>query len=597
MVQAFPLKWDKEFLLLSLLFLVLPLIGNPDGAVKGLTAVGLLGGCCMIGCTIRLFHCRRLEFTRPDLLFMAWIGWNILGILFVRDFLPDRLPVMENIAWILLYIWLRGKGNITAVLPVILLSASIQAVIAILQKQGLLPGNTPEFPVTGSFGNPAVLGGFLMIGLLLCIALWQQLTGVIGKIAWILLILVIGYGCICADSRAAWMGLSAGGIGEIIARYPYRWKRHHWGSLLILLGIMAGIAALYLYRKGSADGRLLIWQVSGYLFGQSPLTGHGPFSFPEHYMIAQADYLSSFPEAYGWRQAGNNFLAFNEYLRLLCEQGLIGSMLFFIFLGSLWSKNCLEGERKQVFKVISIGWLVFACFSYPANMMPMVLVFIVLSAGMVETSGKKVVWKIALGNRTKGMIGLLTVGILCMGGWGIVRYKGAAERLGIARIHSGMLVGEVLKADYRLLRRNADYVSAYAWALYRAGLYKQAIPVLEQAAQLRPSADIFRDLGNCYVRYGKRDEAEKAYRAAVRMLPAYMEHLYYLFVFYLEAGETEKAREQALKLNRMKPLRWNTITLKIRSRIREFLSAGESHGDVKQELSNNLLHKVYRKEV
>ena len=89
-----------------------------------------------------------------------------------------------------------------------------------------------------------------------------------------------------------------------------------------------------IYR--SADGRLLMWKVTGKAIAGHPVTGTGLGGFPEAYAEMQGQYFGT-EEATDKekRVAGCPEYAFNEYLQIGLEQGIGGWIVFVSWLGSM----------------------------------------------------------------------------------------------------------------------------------------------------------------------------------------------------------------------------------------------------------------------
>jgi O-antigen ligase len=154
-----------------------------------------------------------------------------------------------------------------------------------------------------------------------------------------------------AKSRAAWIAGIAGSL-FVFASHPnflafkdslkkkFLTIRKPLRVLLltvVLLFIATGGFGLYVMKKGSADGRMLIWQVSSQLIKQSPVIGHGTGAFNALYMNEQANWFESGKGTEAQAMvAGSPEAPFNEPLKLWLEKGLIaillaGSILYFIF--------------------------------------------------------------------------------------------------------------------------------------------------------------------------------------------------------------------------------------------------------------------------
>ncbi|MBQ9533896.1 MAG: O-antigen ligase family protein [Prevotella sp.] len=89
----------------------------------------------------------------------------------------------------------------------------------------------------------------------------------------------------------------------------------------VLLGSLYGV---YLFKKDSADGRLLIWRCALEIVADKPLLGHGPNAVECHYMDYQAAYLKAHPESLYLLLADNVKHLYNEYLEILVRYGLVG---------------------------------------------------------------------------------------------------------------------------------------------------------------------------------------------------------------------------------------------------------------------------------
>lgn len=82
--------------------------------------------------------------------------------------------------------------------------------------------------------------------------------------------------------------------------------------------------SLYYYKKASADVRVLTWNSSLLMIEDAPVFGHGIGSFAANYMPCQARYLDECVGESDALIADNNMIAFNEFIHVTCEQGLVG---------------------------------------------------------------------------------------------------------------------------------------------------------------------------------------------------------------------------------------------------------------------------------
>ena len=104
-------------------------------------------------------------------------------------------------------------------------------------------------------------------------------------------------------------------------------------SILILISIAGALAGIYLLKKDSANGRLLLWKVTGQAIREQPWTGTGTGGFPAAYAEAQAEYFTSGKASETeMLVAGCPEYGFNEFLQIGLEQGLVGLMVFVLLL-------------------------------------------------------------------------------------------------------------------------------------------------------------------------------------------------------------------------------------------------------------------------
>ena len=140
--------------------------------------------------------------------------------------------------------------------------------------------------------------------------------------------LVVGCLLVLSDSRAAWLAVLLALAWLLCRAAGIRWTGIPVGLKIVAAVVFAGVlCALYGYKKGSADARLLIWRVSCRMFVESPVTGSGIASYASRYMDVQSEYFAENPQSPFLDVAGNNHRAFNEFIRVGCEQGAVGLLL------------------------------------------------------------------------------------------------------------------------------------------------------------------------------------------------------------------------------------------------------------------------------
>lgn len=184
-----------------------------------------------------------------------------------------------------------------------------QAVYGILQFFQFLPA-FGKLPVTGSFDNPAGVAAALCAGLPFALCLWYNRRKWIRYFAAVAALFMVTAVCL-TYSRA---GIICVVVIAILWLSPLirSWRKLRWTFFMLLPVLFSG---LYFLKKGSADGRRLIWRCSLEMVADKPVFGHGPGGFTAHYMDYQANYFREHSDSPYAQLADTIRFPFNEYLR------------------------------------------------------------------------------------------------------------------------------------------------------------------------------------------------------------------------------------------------------------------------------------------
>ncbi len=148
-------------------------------------------------------------------------------------------------------------------------------------------------------------------------------TGGSKQISWTLLSLLYGMFIILSDSRTAILS-SVCGIVVILVIELESLHKLFCCKRFMCIGLMSTIAiclALYLYKRNSADGRLLIWTVCLEMIKERPWFGWGLDGYIAQYMNYQADYMNANPKSPFTLLAGETQNPFNEFLHIgICQR-------------------------------------------------------------------------------------------------------------------------------------------------------------------------------------------------------------------------------------------------------------------------------------
>ena len=470
---------------------------------------------------------------------------------------------------------------------VLLLAGSIEAIWGFLQVYGWADQYHSLYRLTGSFFNPGPYSGFLAV--ILPVALHtllgpkplcrvDKIVYGLGVICLVSIILVLPAGM----SRSAWVAAGAG-CGVVVWRqkrsreYVRRgigrrgrgWNRC-WPGGILLLGLSIG-GGLYLLKKDSADGRLLVWKMDLAVMRSQPWLGVGIGRYPGALGEAQAVYFANSPadprEEY---VADAPEYGFNEFLQLGGEYGLIGLCLFLsitgIASGGLFKRN--TQQTGGVSGALS-AFLVFACFSYPLHMLPMAMLFVLLLAWSVNVGAKGVRIR-----RWAGQILWLPVMVLgLVAAWRLTEKETAYKTWKTARAYFRQ--GDYQEALNRYtplfsaLSDRPAFVFEFGECRFQNAQYGNATAIFLWAAELSADPMVYNKLGKNYQALKQYDRAEKAYVQAAHMIPHRIYPLYLLALLYREMGDMEKARDMARQVIDQEPKVWSPAVEEMKTEMKQ----------------------------
>ena len=426
------------------------------------------------------------------------------------------------------------------------------------------------------------------------------LRGCIALLTFVSILIVLPAGM----SRASWVA-AIGGCGVVLFFYSaQRYGGHRVSQRKILLFVMtavllAGCVGMYLMKKDSADGRAFIWKNAIRTVWHHPM-GVGIGNFAGSYGETQAAYFAS---GKGTEReqfvAGNPDYAFNEYLQICIEHGVIPFVLFVGLVGYaiveplkkyVNRKGHKEGtkdtkaKRKKEFIrpdealvtsplppskgefgewVAGVGALValliVAAMSYPFSVLPFLIVFVFLLA-MSGMNGTRMT-QIRQMNADKKIksakipkICVICMPFLCISLTAFCLYiefpkyqaykKWNTDRF----LYTTGLYRDVVKnyeEPYPLLNDQIKFLFEYAQSLSKTEQYEESNQVLEKAIRISCDPMLYNVMGNNYKGMGEYGKAENMYLCASHIVPNRHYPLYLLMKLYEETGQIDKAKAMA----------------------------------------------------
>ena len=444
----------------------------------------------------------------------------------------------------------------------IIMSGFAQSIYGILQLYGFYPSKHHLFNITGSFFNPGPYAGYLSIVFPLALAVWLQerkqapntnakntltertilkLKSLLPLASVIAILLVLP----ATRSRAAWLAALISSAMVLNHFYPLRnilspFRKPGLKKLLsvsiVLILFSGALTGIYFMKKGSADGRMFIWKVSKNLIKEKPVFGHGHEKFQAFYMDKQADYFIDNPGSVQANVADDIIYPFNEYIKILVELGIVGLSLLALIVFLLFrpGEKARSGRGNPDLLIPSAGilaFLVFSFFSYPSEILPIILNLVVLLAITVGTMqshvhDKQIIVPPLPGWRSlvpKTIIGLGTLAIIVLASAPIRNlykaYYKWDEGHKIYQMGAYEASLESFEEAYPYLKNNGEFLIMYGKALSMAEKYGKAIEVLQEAGNFQKNTILYNALGDSFKATGEFKNAESAYLNAYYMLP------------------------------------------------------------------------------
>ena len=342
-----------------------------------------------------------------------------------------------------------------------------------------------------------------------------------------------------SDSRASWLSFAIGILtffSPLIIKHLPKSIIIRTGSLLILICLCTYlISGLYSYKKDSADGRILIWKISLEMVKDKPILGYGFDGFRKNYMNYQAAYLQEkqLPETIN-NLADDNHHAFNEFLRIIIEQGIIGVIILFIFLTTIGYtiykyKLYIDTVSRTIISCLT-ALLFFSFFSYPLSTFHINALIVILLAGLACSSQDTPIWKLQI--RSISLIIPYSIIFFISSVYLFSYSKANSDWLNTLK---GVYTNDnILEEARKKLSGNPYFLSTYGKYLNKKKRYSKAASILSQSIKEYPSYYTVMELGISYKAQKKYTEAMHCFYKAMHMIPHKIKPLYFMMELYYD---------------------------------------------------------------
>jgi HEPN domain-containing protein len=286
-----------------------------------------------------------------------------------------------------------------------------------------------------------------------------------------------------------------------------------------------------------------------------PLFGHGYNSFGLFQKDYQADYfLDNISDNANAYLSDNVNFAFNEYLQIASETGIVGLVLFLgIIISVLFSFIKLRSTEKRVrhLHLISlvgiISILISGLFSYPLHSVPIVIVFIIYisiisrhSLPVYSIKIKPVIYKPAA-------ICLVAISVILLSTQ-VKRWSGEQAWFdALQTIKTGdkdQALAEYQRI-YPVMKYNAHFLFNYGAELSVLAKYVESNEILEEAEKRLNHTDLLVYKGINYESLNETQKAIESFNKAALIVPHKLYPKYRLFALYHNLGDFNKAKEMA----------------------------------------------------
>lgn len=618
--QSFPYLlngYSISVLIIFLLILIVPSINDTRLVNSTITSklIYFLYGCLVLLSlySLSIVFSKKITFpfSKIDVALFALVSYIVLNRYCIQSHYGFSIRLIELLGLSFIYIVLRfiSLKNYPWLLLSIVVSGIIQAIYGNLQLLGYYTSNHPEFKMTGSFFNPGPYAGFLVSTWAVALGMYlfknsiivqiqtnsdsiflNQVIKYIFKYIPLLGIITIAIVLPATKSRASWIATLV--CSGILLELRYSFLKNTFKKVTslfqktaltaIVIGILGTlIFGMYHYKKTSSDGRAFIWKITAEMITDTPVFGLGFDRFKTEYMNYQANYFAENGETAEAVVADNVYYAFNEGLQFVSENGLTGLALLLIALFFIFQTN--ENEKYKIESFIAKTGLltiaVFACFSYPTQILPIKLVLVVLLVLLSNSTAQSFQFK-TKNNAVKMCIYkiqfvFLTYGIIY---WtfsftnklnqGFRTWNNALNSYQNEDYKTAI---QEFESAYPIFKKDGDFLMNYGKTLSVAKAPYKAIKILNQAKRYQNNSIIETALGDSYKVTQQYSKAEKAYLQAINMAPGKFYANYLLAKLYDDSEQEVKAIDMAKELLNKKIKIPSTAITEIREEMKNIL--------------------------
>lgn len=518
-----------------------------------ITIMGLIAFCCVVGEKCITKWCI------IDTLVTTGIAYYIVNIVFLSHS-PVAHQVIITMECEAIYIFARliiGSKRSTKVIVYVMAAAGVfECVVGLQQLIGGVYIGHAEKLMTGTFLNPGPMGIYIAVMLSACTCYYHQTHDRVVWWSMIPMLIIMP----ATGSRTAL--LAYGVVGVLLYRSLF--LRHWKICMVVILGIVAG---LYFVRQGSADSRVLMNMVALNEWKGHPWWGCGVGGYIQTLAQGQMQYFAAHPESKFVYCVGVTDMAFNEYVKVMVEQGVIGIVLMLNVVG--WSIWRLYKEQSPITGAMT-ALCVAAMFSYPFELFPFMILaswFVAMAAGC-----KTIDCDWSLGKKDVAiMCVIITTGLTITLNREVNRRKKIVMD---AEIFSNTRDAVFIDHFYELLpdmNDNREFLFRFAKILRETGRYNDSNAILRMEAQLDTDPIVYVVMGRNYEDMNLYAEADRSYLQAFFLQPNRIYPLYRQMKLYERIGDNIRMNQKAMEIMTFTPKVASPATTEMKDEARQLL--------------------------
>lgn len=337
-------------------------------------------------------------------------------------------------------------------------------------------------------------------------------------------------------SRAAFVGMGVCALWIFKKRY-WRFRWYVWGALV------AVAVAFYFIKRGSADGRSLIWMASLTTWMHDMWLGVGVGGFRHACAEGIAEMWNANHDSAKFASAGVTDYAYNAMVKILVEQGLVGALLWItITLLAMWRLYKLS---VSLFMGM-LSLLVFSMFSYPFELLPYRIIAVMVFAW--SESRDKSTLCLHLNKIICTFVSIITIAF----SWFLkTEITERIEHDKDATLFAGMRNSAFLSDYYELLPYETDnpqYLFDFAKTLREETRYEDSNAILRMGTQVSADPMFYIIMGNNYRDEQLYDLAKETYEKAYSIMPNRLYPMYLLMMMYADKGDEALANDMAKRV-------------------------------------------------